>query len=206
MRAFKEVMEILAITLLILIYFIVETIYLDYFKYKKENQQTINKIEDFLELRKNDIQVLSEQLIKNYKCRLCHAEKMDTNVISFSGKEYSHISRKRPHKFLKATCMGCGSTQFFNMNLIWGPDGLDPLPIDQPIYHRFIAMTHPFPCAYCKEASAVAKIITVRKKGVRHMLSPEPSELVTLCCKICGWSKFFDVQAIKKLEKIHART
>jgi predicted nucleic-acid-binding Zn-ribbon protein len=102
--------------------------------------------------------------------------------------------------------MSCGKTEFYNLNQLWGPDGLDPLPIDQPLYFRFIMMADRFHCPHCPHQKAVAKIVTVRKKGFRHMLSTQPSELVTLCCTNCGWSSFFDVELVYKEEKSHART
>lgn len=197
-------MTVLLITLIILVYFIIETIYRDYFKYKRDNVREVNRIETFLEDNQSRILILSGDLAQNFQCRLCGCRNSDSNVISFSGKEYSHISRKRPHKFLKLTCRGCGLTDFFNMNQLWGPDGLDPLPIDQPLYSRFAAMADDYDCLTCENRSAVAKIVTARKKGLRHMLSPEPSELVCLCCKKCGWSSFFDVELTFKEEHSHA--
>jgi predicted nucleic-acid-binding Zn-ribbon protein len=199
-------MEFLSFALLVLVYFIIETIYRDYFKYKKENLRAINQIEDFLEARRPQIKILAENLVRTFQCNLCNSNRLDTNVISFSGKEYSQISKKRPHKFLKISCTGCGITEFYNLNQLWGPDGLDPLPIDQPFYYQFIMMADNFHCPRCPHRKAVAKIITVRKKGVRHLLSPQPSEMVTLCCTNCGWSSFFDVELLHKEEKIHART
>ena len=92
----------------------------------------------------------------------------------------------------------------FNLNQLWGPYGLDPLPLDRPIYHRFMKMGENFSCAHCHGGSAVAKMVTIRKKGFRHMIIPQPSELVTLCCKTCGWTKFFDIAVLSKEEKSHA--
>ena len=189
-------MVVLILTLMILIYLIMETIYRDYFKYKKVNVHDVDIIENMLDQKRSDIRILSDRLSMQHSCKLCKGVRFDTNVISFTGKEYSQFSKKRPHKFLKVTCMDCGITNFYNLNRLWGPDGLDPLPIDDPIYERFLNMAEHFNCAYCAQTKAIAKIVTNRKKGFRHMLSPEPSELVCLCCKNCGWSMFHDLKLI----------
>jgi len=197
-------MVVLILTLLILIYLIMETIYRDYFKYKKVNVHDVDIIENMLEKKRSDIKVLSDRLSMQDPCKLCKGTQFDTNVVSFAGKEYSQFSKKRPHKFLKVTCMGCGITNFYNLNRLWGPDGVDPLPIDDPIYERFANMAENFRCAHCAQAKALAKIVTNRKKGLRHMLSPEPSELICLSCKNCGWAMFHDLKLILTHREIHA--
>lgn len=199
-------MVVLVLTLMILVYLIVETIYRDYFKYKKVNVHDVDIIEKMLNEKRSDIRVLSDRLSVNHTCKLCKGNRFDTNVISFSGKEYSQFSKKRPHKFLKVTCMDCGMTNFYNLNRLWGSDGLDPLPIDDPVYEQFLNFAERFTCGYCAQTKAVAKIVMSRKKGIRHMLSPEPSELVCLWCKNCGWSIFHDVKLILTYRDAHART
>lgn len=199
-------MALLLFTLIILVYFIIETIYRDYFKYKRENVLTINKIEHFLEDKAVQIKELSEDLTKKFNCRLCSSSKLDTNVISISGKEYSHLSKKRPHKFLKATCMECGSSSFYNLNQIWGPDELDPLPLDKTIYQRFMGMADLFTCRECSSKQAISKIITARKRGFRHWFRSQPSEFICLSCKHCGLSYFFDTELMPKESKDYART
>ena len=160
-------MEILLLTLVILIYFIVDTIYIDYFKYKSLNKRELDQIEDFLEKRTPQIQLFSSELDKVFCCNLCHSHRLDTNVVSIPGPEYSHISNKRPHKFLKNSCMSCGYSEYYNLNIMWGPDGLDPLPLDNPFYEKFRYMCDTFQCKKCLNKHAVAKTVTLKKKGFR---------------------------------------
>ena len=187
-------MIILVITLLILIYFIIETIYSDYFKYKRANLKEVDRIEDFVSTRHKEILELSSRLHSHFDCRICHSTRADCNVVSFSGKEYSQISKKRPHKFIKRTCMGCGISNFFNLNQMWSLDGFDPLPIDDPKYDFFTNLTQRHPCPDCKNEHTLSKILTVRKKGLRYRLRPQPSEIVCLSCSQCHFSFFYDAE------------
>ncbi|MBI1882984.1 MAG: hypothetical protein HYS08_02125 [Chlamydiae bacterium] len=190
-------MEIMVLTLILLLYFVMEAIYRDYFSYREQNIIPLHKIEKFLEEKRPQIENICEHLSKNFQCPQCGFQDLATDIVSVSGKEYSQLSREKPHKFIKASCTHCGLTSFYNLNRRWGLDELDPLPLDEPVYEKFMDMADHFTCPECYGKKGFAKSVTIRKKDWRHLLGLTASEWVCLCCDHCGWSSFFDTESIK---------
>lgn len=185
-------MIILFVAIAIIIYLLVDIVYLDYFKYKKFAAETVEDIE--AKLKNNAKRIKDQELIfrQNFQCRKCGKKTADTDILSLQSKEYSKISSKKPHKFLKATCKSCGFSNLYNLNLQLKSDNVDPLPPDMDKYGSYFELLENFTCPVCQANEGDLKSVFVKRRGISRLVNFQLNELLVLSCKKCFYSQFFD--------------
>ncbi|MFC1667928.1 zinc ribbon domain-containing protein [Chlamydiota bacterium] len=179
--------------IIIIIYFIIDTLYLDYIEDKKDEEKSVKNIDASIISASKKIGLFKTRLLKRRVCSQCKNTIFDTDIICLDSKEVTLFSVK-PHKFLKITCKECGYTDLYNLNSYINQDIFDPLPLDEEKYGLFLYHSQTFSCLSCKATAYSVKSVFVKRRGVSRLINFQPNELIVVSCNTCFKSIFFNIE------------
>lgn len=184
-------MFILAIiALIVFLYFILDTIFVDYIKHRNARQMVINDINTFLTKEKDYITHFMNQTTQKFTCSFCQAKEASSNIISLRGLELGKSNQSRPHKYLMNTCHHCAHTEFYNLNIKFKNDFYDLVKPDSLKDRQLIDRGKKMTCPQCKNQKFSLKKILFDRPKFKSLLTLSQMLTINYSCKHCGYTYF----------------
>jgi hypothetical protein len=189
-------MVFLYICLIILIYFILEIVYRDFFKYKTGANFRAAEFHNIVEYSKNKIKDFSKIKAKEFKCDRCKNtfHIMDCVGLQNAGYEKEGNPVPFPCKFLKLSCKKCGFSHFYDLNILFFPEFVidNHLPKSGEMISPF-KRTH---CLQCNSESTLERTLLSKRSGMQ--IFSHPRLLISRACRVCGRAYFFDLTYLEE--------
>jgi len=180
--------NLVVISLLVLVYFLLDTLFIDYVKHKKTKKMILRDITSFLTKEKDFISNFMEQLSNNFQCHNCQEKKCVSDVIALGGIELGQSEISKPHKFILLTCQSCAKTDLFNLNSKFKNDHYDNIRPNSLNNRKVLDDVKLKFCTHCRSQDMKAKKVRLNKPKFKNIFSPGYSIMNCISCMKCSYA------------------
>ncbi len=184
-------MFIIIIALIVFIYFILDTIFVDYIKHKKSRQMVLYEINSILKKESAHLHQILEQYNSRFQCELCQGKEASVNIISMHSNEIRYNATTKPHKFIMVSCKQCSDSQLYNLNFRYKIDHYDLIKPKNIMDQKYLEQAKTMSCQKCHKKNMSVKRVLLERPWLNSLLTERNEKTLCFTCLSCGLAHLF---------------